>query len=84
MNAVFWDMAPCRYYVNRRFGPTSQKTALFIVTAVKTSNLTGTNYSKSEAVGSCSYLSARPGLDRHLRGNGCYQIVHNSAVRLLI
>jgi hypothetical protein len=21
-NAVFWDMAPCRYFVNRRFGGT--------------------------------------------------------------
>jgi hypothetical protein len=68
-NAVFWDVAPCRYFVNRRFGgtyrlslqgirnplamnqreqvavapqdphdATSQKTAFFIVTAVKTSN----------------------------------------------
>jgi membrane-bound inhibitor of C-type lysozyme len=32
--AVFWDVAPCRR------GATSQKTAFFIVTAVKTSNLT--------------------------------------------
>jgi hypothetical protein len=64
-NAVFWDVAPCRSCVNRRFGgtyllrlqdrkiceqlrrfthdlhgTTSQKTAFFIVTAVKTSNLT--------------------------------------------
>jgi hypothetical protein len=61
-NAVFWDVAPCRYFVNRRFGGTgrlhlqgirnprsmnqreqvaaSQKTAFFIVTAVKTSDLT--------------------------------------------
>jgi hypothetical protein len=80
-NAVFWDVAPCRSCVNRRFGgtyrlhhqgrkirergtsvsrwlltewcaspkrrftqnlhgATSKKTALFIVTAVKTSNLT--------------------------------------------
>jgi hypothetical protein len=77
--AVFWDVAPCRYGLNRRFGgtyrlhlqgrreiirksllpwrwrryvppkrrlrpyllgATSQKTAFFIVTAVKTSNLT--------------------------------------------
>jgi hypothetical protein len=64
-NAVFWDVAPCRYCVNRCFGgiyclhlqgrrryvppkrrftqdlygATSQKTAFFIVTAVKTSNL---------------------------------------------
>jgi hypothetical protein len=38
-NAVFWDVAPCRYFVNRRFGgtsvnkihgATSQKTAFFI------------------------------------------------------
>jgi hypothetical protein len=79
-NAVFWDVAPCRSCVNRRFGgtyrlhlqgrkirergtsvsrwlqliyvplkrrftqdlhaPTSQKSAFFIVTAVKISNLT--------------------------------------------
>jgi hypothetical protein len=53
-NAIFWDVAPCRSCVNRRFGgtnrlrrltqalhgPTSQKTAFFIVTGVKTSNLT--------------------------------------------
>jgi hypothetical protein len=50
--AVFWDVAPCRSGVSRRFGgtsvrftqylhdATSQKTAFFIVTAVKTSNLT--------------------------------------------
>jgi hypothetical protein len=31
---VFWEVAPCRY------GATSQKTVFFIVTAVKTSNLT--------------------------------------------
>jgi hypothetical protein len=28
-NAVFWDVAPCRSCVNRRFGATSQKTAFF-------------------------------------------------------
>jgi hypothetical protein len=54
-NAVFWDVAPCKSCVNRRFGgtyllhcrftqylhgATSQKTPFFIVTAVKTSNLT--------------------------------------------
>jgi hypothetical protein len=69
-NVVFWDVALCRYFVNRRFGgtdhihlqdirnpramnqreqvavysylriATSQKTAFFIVIAVKTSNLT--------------------------------------------
>jgi hypothetical protein len=49
-NSVFWDVAPCRCCGNRvppkrRFtkdlhGTTSQKTAFFIVTAVKTSNLT--------------------------------------------
>jgi hypothetical protein len=39
-NAVFWDVAPCRFCVNRRFGGTSQKTAFFKVTSVKTSNLT--------------------------------------------
>jgi hypothetical protein len=43
-NAVFWDVAPWRCRVNRRYsdlhGATSQKTTLFIVTAVKTSNLT--------------------------------------------
>jgi hypothetical protein len=54
-NAVFWDVAPCRSYVNRRFGgtyrlhrrftqdihgATSHMTAFFIVTAVKISNLT--------------------------------------------
>jgi hypothetical protein len=42
-NAVFWDVVPCRSCVNRRFGDlhgaTSQKTAFFIVTAVKTLNL---------------------------------------------
>jgi hypothetical protein len=69
-NAVFWDMAPCRYCINRCFGGTyslhlhdrkkrknprarnqreqvaadlhdviSQKATFFIVTAVKTSNL---------------------------------------------
>jgi hypothetical protein len=70
--AVFWDMAPCRHCVNRRFGgtyrlhlqdrrkkekirkrrtslsrcsqylhgATSQNTAFFIATAVKTSNVT--------------------------------------------
>jgi hypothetical protein len=35
-NADFWDVAPCRSYVNRRVGGT----AFFIVTAVKTSDLT--------------------------------------------
>jgi hypothetical protein len=51
-NAVSWDVAPCRSCVNRcigvTYGPhlhpedgvTSQKTAFFIVRAVKTSNLT--------------------------------------------
>jgi hypothetical protein len=71
-NTVFWDVVPCRYFVNRRFGgayrlhlqgirnpramkqrerpilplrkylygATSQKTEFFIVTAVKTLNLT--------------------------------------------
>jgi hypothetical protein len=48
-NDVFWDLAPCRSCVNRRssehrftkdpHGATPQKTAFFIVTAVKTSNL---------------------------------------------
>jgi hypothetical protein len=49
MNAVFWGVAPCRYDpLKRRFnrphlhGATPQKTAFFIVTAVKTSN--PTNY----------------------------------------
>jgi hypothetical protein len=82
-NAVFWDVALCRSYVNRRFGgryrhlltlvprsriflpwrwrryvppkrrfkqdlhgATSQKTAFFIVTAVKISNLTTMLYFK--------------------------------------
>jgi hypothetical protein len=35
-NAVFWDVALCRYL----HGATSQKTVFFIVTAVKTSKLT--------------------------------------------
>jgi hypothetical protein len=44
-NAVFWDVAPCRTrYTRDLHGVTSQKTAFFIVTAVKTSNLTFTNY----------------------------------------
>jgi hypothetical protein len=44
--AVFWDVTPCGYVPpKRRFaqepkGVTYQKTAVFIVTAVKTSNLT--------------------------------------------
>jgi hypothetical protein len=43
-NAVFWNVVPCSSCVNYRFtqdlhGATSEKTALFIVTAVKTSNL---------------------------------------------
>jgi hypothetical protein len=63
---AFWDVAPCRSYVNQRFGgryrfqfqgrknprarnqreqlaatgATSQKTAFFIITALKTSDLT--------------------------------------------
>jgi hypothetical protein len=44
-NAVFWDVAPCSSCVNRRFGGTYRlhlQTAFFIVTAVKTSNLTTT------------------------------------------
>jgi hypothetical protein len=46
-NAVFWDVAPgrscgLRYRFNPEdlHGTTSQKTAIFIVTTVKTSNLT--------------------------------------------
>jgi hypothetical protein len=35
-NTIFWDVAPCRYFVNRRF----RGTVFFIVIAVKTSNLT--------------------------------------------
>jgi hypothetical protein len=36
---VFWDVAPCRSCVNRRFGgPTSYMTAIFLVAAVKISN----------------------------------------------
>jgi hypothetical protein len=35
-NAVFWDVTPC----GSCHGVTSQKTTFFIVTAVKTSNLT--------------------------------------------
>jgi hypothetical protein len=38
--AVFWDLAPCICGVN---GAKSQKTAFFIVTAVKASNLTTEN-----------------------------------------
>jgi hypothetical protein len=38
MNAVFWDVALCSSGVNRRHSATSQKTPLFVATAVKTSN----------------------------------------------
>jgi hypothetical protein len=55
-NAVYWDMAPCRYRVppKRRFtqdlhGATSQEMEFFIVTDVKTSNL---------GILCCSYLSS--------------------------
>jgi hypothetical protein len=39
-NCVFWDVTPCGSFKNRIHGVTSQKTSFFIVTAVKTSNLT--------------------------------------------
>jgi hypothetical protein len=44
-NAVFWDVTPCGSCKNRPFGGTphdvaSPKTTFFIVTAVKTSDLT--------------------------------------------
>jgi hypothetical protein len=42
-NGVFWVVTPCGSCKNRRFGGTwrlLQKTPFFIVTAVKTSNLT--------------------------------------------
>jgi hypothetical protein len=47
-NGVFWDVMLCGSSKNRRFGGThsvtSQKTPLFIVTAVKTSNLAQHGY----------------------------------------
>jgi hypothetical protein len=36
---VFWDVTPCGF-LQEPHGITSQKTPFFIVTAVKTSNLT--------------------------------------------
>jgi hypothetical protein len=41
-NGVFWDVTPCGSCKNLQepHGVTSQKTPFFIVTAVKTSNLT--------------------------------------------
>jgi hypothetical protein len=44
-NGVFWVVTPCGSCKNRRFlqdphGVTTQKTQFFIITAVKTSNLT--------------------------------------------
>jgi hypothetical protein len=40
-NGVFWDVMPCGSGKNQEpHGITSQKTPFFIVTAVKTSNLT--------------------------------------------
>jgi hypothetical protein len=39
INAVFWDVTPCHSLENHT-ALTYQKTAFFIVTAVKTSNLT--------------------------------------------
>jgi hypothetical protein len=89
-NAIFWDVALCRSYVNRCFGhgyshllilvprlriflpedglkhqftqylhtATSQKTAFFIVTAVKTSNLKKKKLCKGTA-----HTSSHPSLD---------------------
>jgi hypothetical protein len=39
-NAVFWDVSPKRRFTQDLHGATSQKTAFFLVTSVKTSNLT--------------------------------------------
>jgi hypothetical protein len=53
-NVVFWDLLPCGFCKNGRFGgtyrlhgATSQKTAFFMVTAVKDSHLR--NYFKLSA-----------------------------------
>jgi hypothetical protein len=45
-NGVFWDVMPCGSCKNLQepHGVTSQKTPFFIVTAVKTSNLTNSDY----------------------------------------
>jgi hypothetical protein len=40
-NAVFWDVAPCgSWFLQEPHGVTSQKTTIFIATAVKTLYLT--------------------------------------------
>jgi hypothetical protein len=39
-NGVFWDVTPCGTVLQEAHCVTSQKTPFFIVTAVKTSNLT--------------------------------------------
>jgi hypothetical protein len=36
--AVFWVVAPCSLVATRLHGATTQKTAIFVVTAVRTSN----------------------------------------------
>jgi hypothetical protein len=43
-NGIFWDVTPCgsckSWFLQEPHGVTSQKTPFFVVTAVKTSNLT--------------------------------------------
>jgi hypothetical protein len=43
-NGVFWDVTPCGSFLQEPHGVTSQKTPFFIVTAMKTSNLTECTY----------------------------------------
>jgi hypothetical protein len=44
--SVFWDVPPNRRITQYLHGATSQKTAFFIVTALKTSNLNKTRLAK--------------------------------------
>jgi hypothetical protein len=43
-NGVFWVVTPCgSWFLQEPYGVTTQKTSFFIVTAVKTSNLTSSS-----------------------------------------
>jgi hypothetical protein len=54
-NGVFWDVTPCGWFLQEPHGLASQKTPFFIVTAVKTSNLTWIDLAQEQVESSCEH-----------------------------
>jgi hypothetical protein len=91
VNAVFWNVAPCiSWFAQDLHGVTSQKTSFFIVTAVKTSNLTQcicmfrmvlTMKSVRLSVCFVFYLTTLPVTQDHVASND-WMVVNNELVRI--